>query len=346
MWPYVIIYLIPAASALLLNVRRHSSARYAWWLLIALLVLFVGYRHQVGGDWFNYFDQFVREMGVGIADPIEIGDPGYVYLMRMVSIIGGDVHEVNLVAAIIFVLGLMVFCWSQPYPWLALAVAIPYIVVVMGMGYTRQAIALGLIMGGVVYLEKGRLAYYVVFVALAVLFHKTAVIMMPLGIFLHKKGWMLRGVAVCLAGLGLWEAFLVKSQGELWRNYVDANMQSQGAWIRVIMNALPASILIIQWKRWRICYPNARLWLWVSAAAIACLPLVGYASTAVDRIALYLTPLQIVVYSRLPILWRRSFNPIYVMSAIILVYGGVLLVWLNYAVHAPYWVPYRNILFE
>ena len=36
------------------------------------------------------------------------------------------------------------FVRRQPMPWLGLLVAIPYLVIVVGMGYSRQAIALGL----------------------------------------------------------------------------------------------------------------------------------------------------------------------------------------------------------
>ncbi|HHJ13125.1 MAG TPA: EpsG family protein [Gammaproteobacteria bacterium] len=345
MWPYWVVYLLPAIAALLLDGRR-KQLPHPWWAMGALLVLFVGYRHRVGGDWFNYIDHLARVWRVGIFDPVEGGDPGYVYVNRIVSTLGGDIYDVNLVAAMIFVFGLMIFCRSLPRPWLALAVAIPYIVVVVGMGYTRQAIALGLIMWGIVYLEKGKLVHYIAFVSAATLFHKTAVIMIPLGIFLQRRGWVLRVVAIGLVGLGLWNAFLVESQETLWKNYVVAQMQSEGARIRVIMNALPALLLILQWKKWRALFANAQLWLWMSIAALACIPLVGYASTAVDRIALYLTPLQIVVYSRLPVLWQRSIQPALVTLGVVMAYGLVLFVWLNYASHAPYWLPYRHAWFE
>ncbi len=42
--------------------------------------------------------------------------------------------------------GLVQFCRKQPLPWLALAVAAPFIIIVVGMGYTRQSVALGFIL--------------------------------------------------------------------------------------------------------------------------------------------------------------------------------------------------------
>ena len=51
---------------------------------------------------------------------------------------------VNLIGGAIFAFGLVAFCRRQPRPWLALAVAIPYLVIVVAMGYSRQGIALAL----------------------------------------------------------------------------------------------------------------------------------------------------------------------------------------------------------
>jgi len=73
--------------------------------------------------------------------------------------------------------------------------------------------------------------------------------------------------------------------------------------------------------------------------------LVGFASTAVDRIALYFIPIQVVVFARLPLLLRHRIRPGTVAIGIVLGYAAVLYVWLNYATHARYWLPYQNMLF-
>jgi hypothetical protein len=84
----------------------------------------------------------------------------------------------------------------------------------------------------------------------------------------------------------------------------------------------------------------------MACAAVASVFLVGLAPTAVDRLGLYLTPLQVAVFSRLPYLARRHQPPAATARWILLGYGTALFVWLNYAVHARYWLPYRNMLFE
>jgi hypothetical protein len=53
-----------------------------------------------------------------------------------------------------------------------------------------------------------------------------------------------------------------------------------------------------------------------------------------------------VVFARLPALMRKDLHPELVRLGVVTAYGGVLFVWLNYASHSAWWIPYRNILLE
>jgi hypothetical protein len=79
-------------------------------------------------------------------------------------------------------------------------------------------------------------------------------------------------------------------------------------------------------------------------ATFALLPLVGLASTAVDRAALYFIPIQIVVFSRFPLLFPVAKGRGAVIRIILAYYALVLFIWLTYGVHARYWVPYNNYI--
>ena len=58
----------------------------------------------------------------------------------------------------------------------------------------------------------------------------------------------------------------------------------------------------------------------------------------VDRLSLYLIPLQLAVLPRVAYLFKaRKLGRLLVM----LYSAAVLFVWLNFAVHAEYWVPYQ-----
>ena len=74
---------------------------------------------------------------------------------------------VNTVCGGIFSYGLIAFARSQPRPWLALAVAVPYLIIVVAMGYTRQAAAIGFVMLGLVRLGNGSFVRFALCIALA-----------------------------------------------------------------------------------------------------------------------------------------------------------------------------------
>ena len=115
--------------------------------------------------------------------------------------------------------------------------------------------------------------------------------------------------------------------------------------IRVLMNVVPAALLVLFRKRLVPDAQERKLWLWMAVFAFACLPLVGLASTAVDRVALYLIPIQLFVFARVPRLARTVQTRTPLVLGVLAYYAAVLFVWLNFATHAFAWVPYQNVLF-
>jgi hypothetical protein len=281
-----------------------------------------------------------------VDDVLKKSDPGY-YLINWVMFDWGyEIYAVNLICGALFMIGLIIFAKRQPNPWLALAVAVPYLITVIAMGYTRQAVALGFVFWGLVSLENKDFKQFIVLMILAATFHKSAVLMIGLGMFLQGNGRLIRSLAVAAVGVGIYSAFLADYQQDLWKNYVEVQMQSQGAMIRVVMNLLPALIFLLYRKEWKKEFNDYSFWVMIVFGSLASVVLVNYASTAVDRVALYFTPIQVVVFSRLPYLLRDKFNPQLITFSILIYYLLVLYVWLNYATHASSWVPYNNILFD
>jgi len=342
---YWFMFLLPAWFAIA-NPSQISQRQLMPWIIVSMIfILLIGFRFEVGGDWGTYLKHYYRATGVSLSVALEHGDPGYVFLNWLMASWGWGISGVNLIAAIIFTAGLAVFCRQQPNPWMALAVAVPYLVVVVGMGYTRQGVAIGLLMLAITYLERGKIKHYLLLLVVAALFHKTAVLMIPLGIFLKGHGPFIRILAVGLVAYGTWDLLLAEKQDDLWKNYVELQMQSQGARIRTFMNLIPSLLLLFYWRRWQEIFPNFWFWFWISIGSILSFAFVGVASTAADRIALYFIPIQLVVFSRLPYLANRQLPESIIVLGVVLGYVAVMFVWLNFAAHAQYWLPYQNFLF-
>ena len=353
MLTYWVMFALPAMVALMTETQRTravvsggSDTLVGAWIAVGIvLTLLIGFRYEVGGDWFSYVFIMDNVAGLMLDEVILESDPGYQLFNWLSLEMDWDIFGVNLMAGAIFAIGLVFFCRSLPRPWLALAVAVPYLVIVVSMGYSRQGVALGLAMLGLVALGKKGTGWFVFWVMLAATFHKTAVLLLPLAALAaaHNRFVAIAWGAGSLA-LGYW-LFLQDAAEDLYKNYVEAEYQSSGAMIRLAMNLVPAVALIVWRTKFRFSEGERRLWLLFALISLALFGvfLVSPASTAIDRIALYMLPLQLVIFAHLPdVLSDETETDVSPMVlGVLCFYGLVQFVWLNFADHAFAWLPYR-----
>jgi len=319
---------------------RHSGTK----LLIlgtVLSALVIGLRYKVGADWEPYRFLFSYAGYGDLEKVLKIGDPGYQLLNWVVQRIGYEIWVVNLVCAAIFAFGLYRFARSQPDPWLVYVVAVPYLVVVVAMAYTRQAVAIGILLAGLAALQRTQsIIRFAVYIAAAALFHKTVVVVLPLVIFASQRSRLLNLLAGVAGSILLYDIFLSSSVEGFVENYIKSEYNSQGALIRVFMNLVPAIALLTLRRRLHFRPIEMKMWTYfaLAAAAMPVAMVVLPSTTVVDRISLYLIPLQLAVLPRLSYLFKqRNLGRFFIILYAVL----VLFVWLNFAVHAGYWLPYR-----
>jgi hypothetical protein len=354
---YWVLLLIPSLGAVLAKSHLRASViknspcqnatkitSLALGIFALLLVLVVGFRHEVGGDWFNYFNPLIIALDQTLYQSVVSGgDPAYGLLNWTAAHFGGGVYLVNLVCAFVFIAGLLSFAVNSPQPWLTMCVAVPYLVIVVSMGYTRQGVAIGLAMMGLVALNQGHLYKFSGWLILAALFHKSALIMLPVAVFSGRKNWVAL-IGVFLVGAAMFMLLLAEFVDILVTGYITDEYASSGAGIRVAMNALPAAFFLIFRNRFNLTKSQKSFWAWMSVGALTFIPLlaVSPSSTAVDRVALYWIPLQLFVWSRLPEAMGRREGTRRQWVAVVIVYAfAVQFVWLFYADNSSAWIPYQ-----
>ncbi len=352
MFAYWLMYFLPP---LVFASVQAADAKYndrAWQALCVLFVFLIGLRFEVGGDWGSYLNHFESIVGTSLVETLSEYDPGYALLEWLFATLGWGIYGVNIACGALVMTGVYQFCRQQSQPWLALTVAVPYLIVVVAMGYTRQSAALGLELIALVALANGHLVRYATWILLALTFHKTAVVLLPLALVAtsYENVWtkriLLAATFLAMAFLGGWATFTDESQ-KLVTNYIEAEMISEGANIRVAMNALPAAIFLVFAKRLAPDEVERRTWVLLSLLSLACIPLLEVASTATDRIALYLIPIQLFVYSRIGAAFNSDSSRLLANRVIVVGYAIVLFVLLNYATMVSvYWVPYQNAAFQ
>jgi hypothetical protein len=330
-----------------------SSSPYNRWVIrpafMTIVTAVIGLRVEVGADWERYLHHFDQAASSSLAGILELKDPGYQFISWISARVGAGIWGVNTVCGLIVSAALVVFCRRLPRPWLSITAGIPYLVIVVAMGYSRQGVALAFVMVGLVALVHLRVWRFVGWVMLGAAFHKSAVVVLPLAALMVQRSRIVVLPTLFVLGAVAYFLFLDGRLGALYRNYVLEEYHSEGAFVRVLMNAVPGLFLLFYPFRIGSTGAEVRLWRWCALISVGLLGAVVLlpATTLIDRVALYLIPFQLVFFSWLPgLLGKTPEVRMLLTLAVIIFYAIVLYVWLNYASHAHAWLPYRNLLLE
>jgi hypothetical protein len=349
MFPYWVLFAAGALFALPPQSRSSAWVKPVAVALAVALSIFIGLRYEVGVDWLTYRLIFVEANSFPLADAFLYGDPAYSVLNWLVGEFGGDIWHVNLVCAIIFSYGLLRLCLSLPQPGLAFLAAIPTLIVVTSMGYTRQATALGCVMVAATQFRGTINMKWPPWLLLGVLFHKSVILVLPIFALSGSRNRTLNLALIGGMGLFLLLNVLLRGLEQTLALYAEAELQSSGTLPRISIGAVLASVFFI--------LPNRReqlgeLYIFWRNMALASLFLVpAYyvipSTTIVDRVGVLLLPLQLVTWSLIPAAIRRAPLAIGVVKLAAIVFNGAVLgVWLLYAQYSLYWMPYRNVILE
>lgn len=312
-----------------------------------ILVCAIGFRIEVGGDWYAYLGIFNYVKLRSFAWALRVTDPGYAFINWEVGRMGLRIWAVNLICASIFTFGLLSLCRLQPKPLLAALTALPYLVIVVAMGYTRQSAAIGLLMLGLSQYVRRATFRMLLSLLLAASFHKSAVIVIPMIALASARHRGTTLLALTFLAVTTYYVFLANAADQLFIAYIARRYSSSGAGIRMAMAMVPAILLLLYRQRFGFDREERRLWMVFAIATIVAqiALLISPSSTAVDRVSLYLIPFQVVVLSRLPIVFGSGGRDSTVVAALIGVYLlAVQLVWFNFGQYSWAWVPYKSYL--
>ena len=255
----------------------------------------------------------------------------------------GGVYWVNFIVAIIFVSGLVRFAKTTPLTFLALISVTPYLVIAIGMSAARQSAAIGLVFHLMASWRQG-LAYKVSLSTLATLFHNSGIMSF---IFVMQSLKMRLWVRLLLYGLGAAVLYPVLTQTDAalkyQKTYLEDNIVSSGALMHALLNAIPAAIYLVFWRQWRARFGASELLPLLAVLSTLSLFGVGVSSTGVDRLALYLSPIQMMVYGSLPFLFGYQYKT-QLTVGIIGIQLLIMFLWLSYANTAEPFLPYQNLI--
>ena len=358
MIPYFLLFLCASIPAALESSRKAKISTINFLGPSLLLFVFIGFRYQTGGDWFTYYQSLSEAYGFPFWEFLstQAYEPLYALLNWFGANEFGGLVFVNSVCALIFSFSLLWFCRSQPNPWLALTLAIPYLVIVVAMGYTRQSVAIAFEMLALVALQNGRAIRFALLIFIGSLFHRSVLILFALLPFSSQSFFvslpsryaqLLKLIFIAIAGFGFYSenssnlsSFVQGYQGDY------GNYSPQGAILRVGVTALFSLIFLLRKNSFVLSVESEKIWtalsLFMMLAVVALA--FGFLPTLVDRLALYFLPIQLFVGSRLPETQTFGIKAKYWRLLLISFSLLFLCIWFNFAYNRAAWLPYVNFL--
>jgi hypothetical protein len=347
MLPYF--YITIPIAIMAVGTPRYRLMPLLWWLAFVVVVLFVGLRHHVGMDWNNYLVMIARANVGSIWDSYSVAEPGYSTLLWIAGQSGWGVYGANLIGTMIFAAGLFRYAGSTPSPWIALLVALPFLVIVVAMSAARQAVAIGLILWLVADWSGASVRKRVVLIVLAASFHMSAIgflafvfldLKVPIWVKVSGSAFMALLIIYALQSSGhasYYDDLYGRGQTEL--------TQSTGAIFHVILNGGPALLCFCFGRQVREILIKDRLHKQLAIIAIALIPLSFVMSAASGRIALYLFPVSMWFFATMPLLIRDTGSRFMIKAIFGLFFISVLATWLIAGNAASAHGNYRNALF-
>jgi hypothetical protein len=313
-----------------------------WILVIIFGTLFIGLRFEVGGDWLNYVHSYDRLSVIPVAEWLNISrfDPGYLAIVLVCSIFDTGVMGVNLLCGLIVMSCLVFFARQQPLPWITIVAAIPFFIIGVSMGTVRQGLALSIILVALTYVDKNILRYCI-WVLLATLFHKSAVLMLGLAFFKIRNKYALFGLISLIVILGVVGSQLDAVKILILAYVLDPDYQSDGALIRVLVSMLPFIGSLFFYKKILAEHPDYWAYFLIGIATFILVYMSFSLSTLVDRVAYYTIPLQLALWPRIIAVQDHPLMRSYFTISFICGYFLMLYVWLAYANHSWAWLPYQ-----
>ena len=359
---YLIMLALPLVGSLL---QPHVSEKHnnlIWLAVCGFWIFVIGFRQEVGCDWQPYLALYssIEHQIQHFPDQVQRDNYwatqmallyswgiGYPILNWISALAGFGIYGVNLTCAIVVVLGLSTFCRQTSLPWFAWFLATPYLLIVVSMGFTRQSVALGFLLWGITVLQRRRFLIYTTLILIASTFHPWVFLIGTITLLPYIQWRFYTALFLLLAIVILSTAiFTLKFHSDLSlliSTVTYGGSISQGARLRVAMTTAPAIIILLLTFKAHKGSAVDPIWKVYSLLTLGAFSTVSLASTAIDRMMLYLIPLQIFGWPYIEGIISIKVYRMCLRVIIVSLYVSSFILWYEFSDHGYCWQPYLNI---
>lgn len=317
--------------------------KYIWCLLFVIILICLGLRDNIGGDWESYLKLFYNQnlLGRGIQS-----ESLFYYLMFFFSKFDLSIYYFNFFTYSIFLISIFIFCSNLEFRYLALLSSMPYLVIIVATGYLKQTLAISFLLLFLISYFKGYKKYQILFLTFSIFSHFSAFVY---SFFLiNRKHFiyiiLLLSIFVILKFNDIYDL--------LYTYFFEYDKTSKGFISRLLINIFYLVPIIILFFRSKLNSYEKKILLFniiFLTFAIISFLIFKNISTLLDRMCLYLIilyPLYTnIIFNNLihlPLINKCSFNQatfLFFIFNILIFY-----LWSKFGNAYQYWTPYKNIL--
>jgi len=356
---YLSIYIYFSIISLSEIKLSEDTKKSYFFLLFIFMLLFISGRHYVGGDYVSYINIF-EEAKENPEAFLQLH--GLAYIIHFVHKLNLNFFFFNFICALIFLAGIFKFLNITNERLFVFILLIPTMIYLVGMGYTRQSVSIGLLCYAIYYWSENMNVKKYIFFILSVFVHISSIIFIFL---LFYKSYEKIKISKLLL-LTFFTTSILYLFYYLYFNNFDNLSSSLGLELRLVKNSplkflkflahiVPILVFLIFRKKFnkdKKIYPLYFFFI-VSTVFVIILMFVlkqlteqsSYIDVIADRVLIPFLLIEALIFVRLYSLINLEYK--FLFKVLILFYFGLMLfVWLEFADNSFAWQPYRSIFWE
>ncbi len=314
-------------------------------ILCIILVIFVGLRYRVGGDWVTYEAIYFNTRFLNFFDIFKLQDSLFYILNYFISKNGFEngFILVNLIISIFIFFSFYKFINFNKLSLLSFIIFYPFIIIVL-MGFLRQSVCLGFLFLILSNDIKKNIRKNIIYSILAGLFHNSGFVflLIPFLYFFsttfykNKISYLLLFLATIILSIYLYPKFMYKFY--IFNEYVKFTLGGLYKSLPIFLSSL---IFILFNKNFKDKIINFRFYLTLSIITIFSYFCIFILGSVIDRMLIFSIPLMILSLSKLYEIINLKIYKISYFFCIITFFLFFIIYWLNYSNNSASWVPYN-----
>jgi len=162
-----------------------------WISFFIFLLILLGSRNEIGGDWFKYLQNYTTEENrvAFKKDLLNLNFENFdlfFFYFHFLSLLKFKIHFLYFTLSGLYLFGLYQYLKNLEFRWIGVLSSLPYLTIVVSTGYVKQSMAVSFIFFALFFLMRSKIKHMNLFILMASFCHISSLIFFLLNFFKIK----------------------------------------------------------------------------------------------------------------------------------------------------------------